>query len=133
MSPLQLLSTCKSLLAENKLKNLEPLLGIFQIAGNVLNLQGREPMIPLFTLHRPKRTTVMSGRQISKSYTLAELLILFTGLTKGFKTAIVEPRFSQKKNYNRQILTPLLRDCFVQDMLIDKAQVPVLDAKVFKS
>ena len=133
MSPLQLLSTCKSLLAENKLKNLEPLLGIFQIAGNVLNLQGREPMIPLFTLHRPKRTTVMSGRQISKSYTLAELLILFTGLTKGFKTAIVEPRFSQKKNFNRQILTPLLRDCFVQDMLIDKAQVPVLDAKVFKS
>lgn len=133
MSPLQLLNTCKSLLAENKLKNLEPLLGIFQIAGNQLNLVGREPMIPLFTLHRPKRTTVLSGRQISKSFTLAELLILFTGLSKGFKTAIVEPRFSQKKNFNRQILTPLLRDCFVQDMLIDKAQVPVLDAKVFKS
>lgn len=133
MSPLQLLNTCKSLLEENKLKNLEPLLGIFQIAGNQLNLVGREPMIPLFTLKRPKRMTVMSGRQISKSYTLAELLILFTGLSKGFKTAIVEPRFSQKKNFNRQILTPLLRDCAVQDMLIDKAQVPVLDAKVFKS
>lgn len=133
LSPMERVNKYYEGLKKGSIDSLEPLLPLFTMEGNPLSLEGREPTIPIFKLQRPKRMTLLAGRQVSKSYTLAELAILMTGLSPGFHTAIIEPRHIQKKRLNSQIIAPLLRDCLVRDLLIDKKHVDTLDLKTFKS
>ena len=133
LSPMERVNKYYDGLKNGTLDSLEPLLPLFTMEGNPLSLAGREPTIPIFKLSRPKRMTLMAGRQVSKSYTLSELAILMTGLSAGFHTAIIEPRHVQKKRLNSQIIAPLLRDCLVRDLLIEKKNVDTLDLKTFKS
>ena len=133
MTPIETLNNYYEAVKRGTIKSMEGLLTLFTLAGEPLTLKQREPMVPVFSLNRPKRMTLLAGRQVSKSYTIAELCILLTGFTKGFTSAVIEPRFLQKKRFNSQILSPLLRECSVRDLIIDKKNTDNLDIKTFKS
>lgn len=111
---------------------MEPLLSLFEFEGKPLSLVDREPMLPLFKTGRPKRMTVQAGRQVSKTMTIGELGILIAGFN-GMQVAIIEPRFTQKRAINNQVLSPLLRNCVVSDKLIRPSNIDTMDVKKFYS
>lgn len=133
MTPIETLNAYYDGVKTGKITSMEGLLSLFTLAGEPLTLLQREPTVPVFALNRPKRMTLLAGRQVSKSYTVAEISTLLTGFSQGFSSAIIEPRFIQKKRFNSQILAPLLRECSVRDLIIDKKNTDNLDIKTFKS
>ena len=119
-------------LADGSITTMEPLLSLFMLENNPMSLIGREPMLPLFKTERPKRMTLQAGRQVSKSMNIGALSILGAGFA-SMQVAIFEPRFTQKRAINTQILSPLLRNCVVSDRLIRPSNIDTLDVKKMMS
>lgn len=107
---------------------LEPLLSLFMLDGKPLSLVDREPMLALFKTNRPKRMTLQAGRQVSKTMFIGELSVILSGFS-GFTSAIIEPRFTQKRAINNQVLSPLLRNCLISDKLIRPSNIDTMDVK----
>lgn len=132
INPDKIIEQYKQMSANGGVGTIEPLLSLFSFEGKPLSLTGREPMLPVFKTNRPKRMTLQAGRQVSKTMSIGELGICTAGFA-GLQAGIIEPRFIQKKAINDQILTPLLRECYVQDKLIRKNDIDTLDVKRFLS
>ena len=118
----------KNGLADGSIHTMEPLLSLFMLDNKPMSLVGREPMLPLFKTERPKRMTIQAGRQVSKSMNNGAIAILGSGFA-GMQVAIFEPRFTQKRAINTQILSPLLRNCLVSDRLIRPNNIDTMDVK----
>ena len=73
MTPTEMLNSYYAALKEGKITSMEGLLSLFTLAGEPISLCQREPMIPAFALNRPKRMTLLAGRQVSKSFFNAEI------------------------------------------------------------
>ena len=116
-----------------KIDNFAPLIALFKMAGKHLTLDERIQLSPFFKLRTPKQTTIMCGRQVAKSWSVAQRSILMTGMMAGMNTLIVEPRFEQKKRFHAQILNPLLKGCVIRDELIDKRGNDSMDMKTFRN
>jgi hypothetical protein len=63
---------------------------------------------------------------------IGTLAILGAGFA-SMQVAIFEPRFTQKRAINTQILSPLLRNCVVGDRLIRGSNIDTMDVKRFLS
>lgn len=116
-----------------KIDNFAPLIALFKMAGKHLTLDERIQLSPFFKLRTPKQTTIMCGRQVAKSWSVAQRSILMTGMMAGMNTLIVEPRFEQKKRFHAQILNPLLKGCIIRDELIDRRGNDSMDMKTFRN
>lgn len=128
LSPDKIIDLYKNGLKDGSITTMEPLLSLFMLDNKPMSLVGREPMLPLFKTERPKRTTLQAGRQVSKSMNNGAIAILGAGFA-GMQVAIFEPRFTQKRAINTQILSPLLRNCLVSDRLIRPNNIDTMDVK----
>jgi len=116
-----------------KLKSLEPLLGLFSHEGKPLTLQRHFQLAPMYDLEMPPHSVYQCGRQVGKSFGIAEKGILLSGLLPDFHTLYVQPRFDQIKRFNTTIMRPLLRSMVIKDQLIEKKQVDSFLMRNFKS
>lgn len=133
MDPKRLLQAAKEGMANGTIKSLAPLVSLFTFKGSPLTMRDYAPMIPLYKLIRPKRTTVMAGRQISKTWFIAETSILKAGMIPGYNMLIIEPRNEQKTRFHGQTLDPLFRNCSIRDELIDRKGADSVELKTFKN
>ena len=132
INPDKIIEQYRSMSANGGVSTIEPLLSLFQFNGKPLSLAGREPMLPIFKTNRPKRTTLQAGRQVSKTMSLGSLSVCSSAFG-GMQVAIFEPRFTQKRAINTQVLSPLIRDCLVSDKIIRPSNIDTLDVKKFLS
>jgi hypothetical protein len=89
--------------------SLEPLLPL------VLNLNGRPYSIkdhfafsPLFRLLTPKNQVWCTGRQVSKSTSLAAHGVVFANSIPFFKTLYITPRFEQVRRFSNNYVRPFI-------------------------
>lgn len=132
INPDKIIEQYKKMSANGGVGTIEPLLSLFQFNGKPLSLTGREPMLPIFKTNRPKRMTLQAGRQVSKTMSLGSLSVCSSAFG-GMQVAIFEPRFTQKRAINTQVLSPLIRDCLVSDKIIRPSNIDTLDVKKFLS
>lgn len=128
VNPNLIIDKYKELSATGGVGTMEPLLALFTLDGKPLSLVDREPMLALFKTDRPKRMTLQAGRQVSKTMFIGELSVMLSGFS-GLTSAIIEPRFTQKRAINNQVLSPLLRNCLVSDKLIRPSNIDTMDVK----
>ena len=115
------------------IKDMAPLVPCFHIGNRSMSLVDRAPFKPLFTLNKPRYTTVMCGRQVSKSFSMCMSSILLTGMIDNMSTAIIEPRYEQKKRMNAQVLSPLLKGFELYSQIIDPKGAESLEIKTFRN
>lgn len=133
MDPQQLMRTVRDGMQNGSIRTLAPLIGLFQFKDKPLSMNDYSPMIPFYTLNKPKRTTIVAGRQVSKTWSVAETNILKSGMISGYNTFIVEPRNEQKTRFHGQTLDPLFRNCLIRNELIDKKGSDSVDLKTFRN
>ena len=113
------------------LTDFSPLIGLFQFQRKPMTLDGHFMFLPLFSIERPKYLTLLCGRQVSKSYTTAELLILMTGMIEGLNSVYIAPRYDQLRRFHNQILAPLLKTSPATPYLLDKTGSDSIEMKKF--
>lgn len=133
MDPKRLIDKTVAEIKAGRLDNFSPLIGLFQYERKPMTLDGHFMFLPLFSLKRPKYMTLQCGRQVSKSFTLAETNILMTGMIESYNSAYVAPRYEQVKRFHNQVLSPLLKNCYARDMLLDRTGSDAIEMKSFRN
>lgn len=131
--PELLLKKTKELILAKELDNLTPLVSLFEERGRTLTLNDYYPMTPMYKCERPKELTLQCGRQLSKSFTLVEIVILLGSMLPHFHQMIIQPRYDQKERFNSMVFAPLLRGFKLFDSVIDKKAANSVNMKTFKN
>jgi hypothetical protein len=97
-----------------------------------MNLKRHFQLAPMYSLNIPTHSVYQCGRQVAKSYGIAEKGILLSALLPDFHSLYVQPRFDQIKRFNTAIVQPLLRSIVIQNQIIDKDQVRAFHMRNFK-
>lgn len=113
------------------LTDFSPLIALFQYERKPMTLDGHFMFLPFFSVTRPKYLTLRCGRQVSKSFTLAETLILTTGMIESFNSIYIAPRYDQLKRFNTQVLAPMLKTPSIRDFLVDRSGSDAIEMKAF--
>ena len=99
----------RELAGRHAFPSLEPLLPL------VLNLNGRPYTIkdhfafsPLFRVLTPKNQVWCTGRQVSKSTSLAAHGVVFSNAVPFFKTLYITPRFEQIRRFSNNYVRPFV-------------------------
>jgi hypothetical protein len=99
----------KELAGRHAFPSLEPLLPL------VLNLNGKPYTIkdhfafsPLFRVLTPKNQVWCTGRQVSKSTSLAAHGVVFSNAVPFFKTLYITPRFEQVRRFSNNYVRPFV-------------------------
>lgn len=116
-----------------KLDTLSPLLPLFSYQGKPMSLDRHFQLEPMYSLRMPTHMVFQCGRQIGKSFGIAEKGILLSALLKDFHTLYVQPRFDQIKRFNTAIVQPLLRAMILKEGIIDKQQISAFLMRNFNS
>ena len=102
-------SVLKELAGRHAFPSLEPLLPL------VLNLNGKPYTIkdhfafsPLFRVLTPKNQVWCTGRQVSKSTSLAAHGVVFANSVPFFKTLYITPRFEQVRRFSNNYVRPFI-------------------------
>lgn len=113
------------------LTDFSPLISLFQYERKPMTLDGHFMFLPMFSLEYPKYLTLQCGRQVSKSYTLAETLILTTGMIESFSSLYIAPRYDQLKRFHNQVLAPMLKTSCITPLILDKSGSDAIEMKTF--
>jgi hypothetical protein len=102
-------SVLRELAGRHAFPSLEPLLPL------VLNLNGKPYTIkdhfafsPLFRVLTPKNQVWCTGRQVSKSTSLAAHGVVFSNAVPFFKTLYITPRFEQVRRFSNNYVRPFV-------------------------
>jgi hypothetical protein len=94
---------------KDAIASLAPILPmLLKLKGQPYTLTNYKPMEPLFTARPPRTTVIKSGRQLSKSTTLAALAIIRSLVTPHFSTLYIAPRMSQTQRFSTNYIRPFL-------------------------
>lgn len=119
-------------LATGKIDTMEPLVSLFSYQGKPMNMKRHFQLAPMYSLRMPKHSVYQCGRQVGKSFGIAEKGILLSAYMPDFHTLYVQPRFDQIKRFNTAIVQPLLRSMVTQAEVIDKDQIRAFHMRNFK-
>lgn len=114
-------------------KDVTGLIPFFRKGSLRMSLRDRVPFAALFKKERPLETTLMCGRQVSKSVSLGLMAGIFGGMIDNFPILLVEPRFEQLKRINTQIIDPLFYHSDISPYIVDKTCQNSLTMKTFKN
>lgn len=118
---------------DGTLADMSALVPYFHVGNRTMSLEDRAPFKPLFTLQKPRYTTVMCGRQVSKSFSMCMSSILMGGMVDNMSLALIEPRYEQKKRMNAQVLSPLLKGFELYSQIMDPKGAESLEIKTFRN
>ena len=131
MDPKRLIDKTVAEIKAGRLDNFSPLIGLFQYERKPMTLDGHFMFLPLFGLSLPKYLTLQCGRQVSKSFTVAETSILRTGMIESFNSIYIAPRYDQLKRFHNQVLAMLLKTSPITPYILDKSGADAIEMKSF--
>lgn len=88
------------------LKPLLPLL--LAIKGKPYHLHDHFPFAPFFRTRMPRMTLLKTGRQVSKSTSLAAQGVLFSNCIPYFSTLFITPLFEQVRRFSQNYVAPFI-------------------------
>ena len=98
-----------------------------------MTLKRHFQLAPMYNIKMPRHSCYQCGRQVAKSFGIAEKGILLSAFLPDFNTLYVQPRFDQIKRFNTTIIQPLLRSLTIRDQIIDRDQVRAFHMRNFKN
>lgn len=91
------------------LHTLEPLLPLcLTLQGKPYDLSDHYPFSPLFKTQMPRTTVIMSGRQVSKSTSLASHGVMLANSIPYFRTLYVTPLYEQIRRFSNNYVRPFI-------------------------
>jgi hypothetical protein len=98
-----------TLYASGRLTSLVPVLPyFFRLKGQPYTLKDHFVMEPLFSAQMPQSLILKTGRQVTKSSSLAAQGVLLSALIPYFSSLYVCPRFEQTRRFSNNYVRPLL-------------------------
>lgn len=92
-----------------KLKTFVPILPLmFQMSGKPYTLKDHFPFETLFNVKSPRRIVLKTGRQVSKSTSLASRGVLQSVLIPHFSTLYVTPLYEQIRRFSTRYVRPFI-------------------------
>lgn len=124
---------CLDAIKEGRLRSFIPLLSIFTLKGKPLTLDLHYQFAPLFNVVYPKQQTWMTGRQVGKTYQLAQSSAIRNAFLPYYDILHIQPRDDQRTRYHTTILKPLIQSCPISNMLIKPGELSKVLLKQFRS
>lgn len=118
---------------EGRINDFSPLIGIFELDRKQMTLDGHFMFLPMFSLEYPRNLTLQCGRQVSKSFTLAETMLITAGMIRSFNSIYIAPRYDQLKRFNTQVLSLLIKSSPVIKGLFEKGGTNSIEMKEFRN
>jgi hypothetical protein len=98
-----------------------PLLNMFSLNGDPMNLKFHFQLEPMYNVKTSKRMVWRCARQVGKSYGIGSRGIIRAGLVPGFNLLYIQPRCDQIKRFSQTVIKPLLRTCAFNKALVDRS------------
>jgi hypothetical protein len=96
------------------LETLLPLL--FNLNGSPYSLYDYFPFSPMFRTRMPTNTVLMTGRQVSKSTSMASHGVALSNAIPYFSTLFVTPRYEQIRRFSTEYVGAFIRQSPVRDL-----------------
>jgi len=113
------------------LKPLLPLL--LSIKGKPYHLHDHFPFAPFFRTRMPKMTLLKTGRQVSKSTSLASQGVLFSNCIPHFSTLYITPLFEMIRRFSQNYVAPFIETSPVGKLFSGQSTVNNVLQRTFKN
>lgn len=111
------LAAFRKMVTEGRVHTLEPLLPLLlTLKGQPYTLEDHFPFAPLFFLHMPTNTVIKSGRQVSKSTSIAANGIIVANSIPFFNTLYVTPLYEQVRKLSGNYVRPFIEQSPVRSL-----------------
>ena len=120
-------------IGKGQLRTFVPLLNIFTLRGKPLTLDLHYLFAPLFNVIYPKQQIWMTGRQVGKTYQLAQSTALRAGFIPYYDILHIEPRDEQRMRYQATIFRPLMESSPLREYLIKAVELSKVLLKQFRN
>lgn len=99
----------RRMVAAGAIQTLEPLLPLcLTLNGKPYELSDHYPFSPMFRTAMPKKLLLKTGRQVSKSTSVAALGVMTSNAIPYFKTLYVMPRYEQVRRFSNNYVRPFI-------------------------
>lgn len=111
------LLTLRRLAEHGRILTLELLLPVaLRLNGAPYHLQDHFPFSPVFKVQMPKNLVIKSGRQLSKSTSLASHGILLANCIPNFRTLFVTPLYEQIRRFSNNYVRPFIEQSPIKSL-----------------
>ena len=118
-SPADLIVALRQLIQAGGVCTLEPLLPlVLSLDGKPYTLRDHFAFSTLFRTNMPQRLLVKSGRQVSKSTSLASSGVMLAGGINNFKELYVTPRYEQIRRFSNNFIRPFIEQSPIRNTLV---------------
>ena len=114
----KIINTYAEMVKNGEVTSFAPLLHLLRFENKPLTLKKHFQLEPLFSMQIPKRQCVMCCRQIGKSVSLAAQTLLTSALIPYYHSLVIQPLFSQIRNFSNQIFRPLMVNAYIADNIL---------------
>ncbi len=121
---LERLMLAQHALRESGFLTLKPLLPLFlSLRGKPYHLKDHFPFAPFFRTRIPTKTLLKTGRQVSKSTSLAAQGVLFSNCIPYFSTLYVTPLFEQVRRFSQNYVASFIDDSPVGQLFSNESTI----------
>ena len=113
------LKTAASVMKNSGYLTLKPLLPLLlEIRGKPYHLHDYFPFAPFFRTRVARKTLLKTGRQVSKSTSLAAQGVLFSNCIPYFSTLYITPLFEMVRRFSQNYVRPFIETSPVRDVFL---------------
>jgi len=128
------LKTASHVLTKSGYLTLKPLLPLLlEIRGKPYHLHDHFPFAPFFRTRMPRRTLLKTGRQVSKSTSLAAQGVLFSNCIPYFSTLYITPLFEMIRRFSQNYVRPFIETSPVVDLFMGTNTINSVLQRSFKN
>jgi len=128
------LKTAAHVLNKSGYLTLKPLLPLLlEIRGKPYHLHDHFPFAPFFRTRMPRRTLLKTGRQVSKSTSLAAQGVLFSNCIPYFSTLYITPLFEMIRRFSQNYVRPFIETSPVVDLFMGSTTINSVLQRSFKN
>jgi hypothetical protein len=128
------LQLANHLLRKSGFLTLKPLLPLFlSLRGKPYHLDDHFPFAPFFRTRMPQKTLLKTGRQVSKSTSLAAQGVLFSNCIPYFSTLYITPLFEMVRRFSQNYVAPFIETSPVRSLFSDDSTINNVLQRSFKN
>lgn len=124
----------KRLVESGKIASFEPLLPfLLRLKGNPYSLESHFPFGPMFRFRQPRNLVIKSGRQVSKSTSIASAGVLQANSLPHFSTLYITPLFEQIRRFSANYVRPFIDTSPIKPLWSDSTTENSVLQRTFKN